>query len=135
MKTIFRPYKNNDKQAVQTILHELDFNLEAKLAAFWVVEIEQKIIGVMQVDEYTDFIFISNTGISNTFRKLGIASKFIEYIISHYKKPVYLHTIIPEFYLKNHFKIISKFDAVTKNPKECAECEPEKCVCMMRLPV
>jgi len=131
---IIRPATPANFPAIKQLLHELDLAENPQLKNFWVAEIDHKIIGVVQIDEYPDFIFISNLGVAKKFQKQKIASKILQQTLVHYAKPAYLHTIIPEFYIKNGFKIVTDFTAVAKNLSECQFCQPEKCVAMQKLP-
>ena len=122
MNIELRKYQKKDELLVKNILAELEFDFVVSLDNFRVM--------IAESDVYDDFIFISNFGISKIKRGCGFARLFIAQIKKYYQKTIYLYTIIPEFYLKLNFTCAPEFNAVAKNPKECALCCQENCVAM-----
>jgi len=130
-----RPAQETDKKELLKILKTLDlFYPSLSLKNFWVAEKNRKIIGVVQLKKYADFLFLSSLGIIEGERKLGIGAALLREILKNAKKNVYLYTIQPEFFKKFGFEIIPSSPKLpSKKPLECQSCIPEKCVCMVKL--
>ncbi|MFC1755561.1 GNAT family N-acetyltransferase [Thermoproteota archaeon] len=129
----FRKSKSKDSPYITQLLKDLDFykpGLDYSL--FWIAEADKKIVGILELEEYANFKFLSYVGVQPTWRKKGIAKSLIKYVANSCDKPVYLYTVIPEFYLKLGFRVIPPIaDLPAKDPMECSQCEPNKCVCMV----
>jgi N-acetylglutamate synthase-like GNAT family acetyltransferase len=110
-------------------------SLSQSFEGFWVAKKNGKIIGVLQLKEYPAFLFLSSLGVVKNQREHGIASTLIKESLKKQLKPVYLYTIIPDFFKKSGFEItIPPAFLPSKEAYECNYCQPDKCVCMVKYP-
>jgi N-acetylglutamate synthase-like GNAT family acetyltransferase len=103
--------------------------------AFWVAEQDGRIAGVLQFFEYEDFFFLSSLAVRPEARGNKIASQMIERLAAEARKPIYLYTIIPDFFKKLGFQD-SLFlpNLPSRDRYECADCHSDRCVCLVRQP-
>jgi N-acetylglutamate synthase-like GNAT family acetyltransferase len=126
-----------DKDAVIKILKDLDlYYAGLSFKDFWVAEKEGQIVGAAQLEVFPDFCFLSSVGVIPTEQHHGIAKQLLTELFSKCKdqKPVYLYTVIPEFFKKFGFTATHTLppDLPSKDRYECEYCFPEKCVTMVR---
>jgi len=132
----FRKALTGDKNKILKVLKELNLYYPSQsLEDFWVAEKEDEIIGVARLEEYKDCCFLSSLGILEAHRKKGAASSLLSEMTKGLKKNVYLYTIIPEFFEKFGFEAASLLPGLPpKEPLECKNCFPNRCVCMAKFP-
>jgi N-acetylglutamate synthase-like GNAT family acetyltransferase len=130
-----RPARRPDLKAIKKILEDLDlFYPSLPMQDFWVAEKEQEIVGTLQLKKYKNFLFLRALGVTKNNRDQGIATALIKETLKSADKNTYLYTIIPDFFKRFDFKIITPpADLPSKNQYECEYCHPEKCVCMVKL--
>ena len=118
-----------DFQKIQSILNELDLDhMNQDLDKFVVAADKQKIIGIAEISEYENFSFIYSFGIIKELQSKGYGKDFLSKLLKQLKKPVYLYTIIPEFFLKNGFVLTEFIEGLPPRSTEfCSNCEPDKC--------
>lgn len=86
---------------------------DSKYHIYSYMENDDKIKGyIILIDSY-DCYEIMKIGVKNNFRREGIGGKILEYIVTNYKKDIFLEVreknyIAREFYKKNKFKEIGK---------------------------
>ena len=132
---LIRPATSEDAPAIIKILKELDLYYQALIYKdFWVAEAAGEIIGTAQLEPHDDFVYLSSVGIKSNQQKHGAGRSFVEKLLLIIKQPVYLYTIIPDFFQKVGFKIDQNPPAnlPSKERYECEECFPDKCVTMVK---
>jgi N-acetylglutamate synthase-like GNAT family acetyltransferase len=129
-----RPAGKTDYDAIKKLLRELDlFYAALMMEGFWVAEKEGKIIGAAQLQDHGDFFFLGSLGVLAKERKKGVAATLLEKALGKADKDIYLYTIIPDFFRKFKFKIVSPLPGLpSKDRYECEDCHLDKCVCMVR---
>lgn len=135
MKILIRKADKKDQKEILEILKSLDLyypSLEMK--DFWVAESDKEILGVVQLEEHQDFIYLGSLAITQKYQGQGIAKKLLNETLSKLTKNIYLYTIIPEYFEKFGFKIAGWVppDLPSKERYECEFCHSEKCVCMVK---
>jgi N-acetylglutamate synthase-like GNAT family acetyltransferase len=131
-----RPANKNDWTTIKELLFEVDLYYSALIdEAFWVAEQDGRIVGVLQFKEYEDFFFLSSLAVRPEARGNKIASQMIEQLAAAARKPIYLYTIIPEFFKKLGFQASLFLPGLPSRDRyECVDCHPGKCVCLVRRP-
>lgn len=132
-----RAAQANDQDQVIKILKDLDLYY-AGLAYkdFWVAEQDRQIVGTAQLEVFPDFCFLSSVGIIEAEQKHGLAKILLTELFTKCKnkKPVYLYTIIPDFFAKFGFKPTTDLPSQIpgKERYECESCFPDRCVTMVK---
>lgn len=131
-----RKAKESDNPRILKILKDLDLYYEGlELKDFWVAEKDHKIIGAVQLQESENFFFLCCLSVIKEEQHKGIASSLLERVTQDTKKPVYLYTVIPEFFIKHGFSITELLPGLpSKERYECKYCYPEKCRTMVKYP-
>jgi N-acetylglutamate synthase-like GNAT family acetyltransferase len=131
-----RPSLKKDHALIQQILTDLELDYPGQnLADFFLAEVNQKIIGIVRLQFFADFIFLSSFGIIQAFQNQGLARYFLKEIKAMAKHPIYLHTIIPDFFQKNNFKLIKAPEFLPDREQfECELCAPKDCKCLIYEP-
>ena len=137
MSIIIRPARRSDQAQIIELLKELDlYYAGLELNDFWVAEEHCKIISTAQLEVFPEFCFLSSVGVKQTEQKHGIGQALLTELFSQCKnqKPVYLYTIIPDFFAKFGFKSTTDLPSQIpgKERYECQECHPERCITMVR---
>ncbi len=129
-----RPAANKDEKEILRLLDEADLRYrQESLDGFRVAEIEGEIAGIVRIKEFPDFLFLTSLGVAKAHRDRGVASALVNKATAEAKKPVYLYTIIPEFFKKLGFKIEENPPRLpSREIYGCDECLPGKCVVMKR---
>jgi len=129
-----RPAREKDISDIRSILKELemDYPIES-FDNFKVIVVKDEIAGAANLEEFDDFLFLSAFGIKPSYRRMGIASSFLNDLLANAKKNIYLYTTIPEFFGKFGFETTRPISNLPKKDKFCChECTPETCLCMVR---
>lgn len=130
-----RPCQPDDVESMSALLNALDFPVDSTLTGgvFWVVVLQQDVIGVCFVEHADPAVFISYVGVDPNFRKQGVSKQLINTISSHYQRDIYLDTVLPQIYLSMGFYITDRPDFLPdKVASECEHCQPQRCVCMVK---
>jgi len=132
-----RPARKEDKIKIIELLKETDLYYPAQnLNHFLVAEINQKVVGALQLKKYKNYFFLSSLGVKKTYEKQGIATSLLNYVQKNYQAPIYLYTIIPSFFAKFGFKPAKKLPRhlPSKDLLGCQDCQPQKCQCLVWMP-
>ena len=131
---IVRFHIQNDLLAIKQILAENDlFYPNQNLTDFWVAEQNNKVLGILQLENGPNYLFLSSLGVLQQYQNLGIASKMLHELTGNATQDVYLYTIIPRFFEKHGFKIIPAPTFIPSRSRfDCNNCERDKCVCMVK---
>lgn len=129
-----RQATDKDNPQILKLLKELDLYYEGlKLKDFWVAEKEEKIIGTAQLEEISDFIFLGSLGVDPKEQHKGTASHLLSIATKDTMKPIYLYTIIPEFFKRHGFEISPPVPGLPSKARyECESCHSERCVTMAK---
>jgi len=129
---MIRPADKSDHSAILEVLKEADllypYNV---LEGFTVVEENHQIVGVVRLQEINGIIFLTSLGVRTAWRGQGIASSLMKAVLSSNKKPIYLYTVIPDFFKRFGFAEMPA--PATLPPKQifgCEDCYPGRCICM-----
>ena len=132
---MIRPAYKSDQSAIMEVLKEAEllypYNV---LEGFMVAEEGLQIVGVVRLQEINGIIFLTSLGVRTAWRDQGIASALLKAVSRSTKKPIYLYTVIPEFFTRFGFAEMSA--PAILPPKQifgCEECYPARCVCMGRI--
>lgn len=131
-----RKATSSDKEAIDKILIELDINYSAQeYDNFYVAEVNGQVVGTARWNEYDEFFFLSSLGVALNSQNQHIATIMLDKLFNNIKKPVYIYTIIPDFFKKIGFKeTVPILTLPKKNLLECDDCFPGVCLCMVRDP-
>jgi N-acetylglutamate synthase-like GNAT family acetyltransferase len=137
MELSIRKADKKDEKAILEILKEMDvYYPSLEMKDFWVAEENEEILGVVQLEEYPDFVYLGSLAVKTGQQGRGIAKKLLNETLPKFSKNIYLYTIIPDFFVKFGFKAASwqPPDLPSKDRFECQFCHAEKCVCMVKYP-
>ena len=129
-----RKTNSKDVNSILVILEKCNLGTATqKFANYVVAEIDDKIVGVVEIIEADNFYFLSNLGVHPEHQKTGIASKLLETALRFSQKDTYLYTVIPTFFSKRGF-IITDFQHFlpSQNTFDCKDCDRNKCKCMVK---
>ncbi len=112
---------------------ELDYPA-MDLSCFWVAELDGVIVGVAEIKDFESCSLLSCVGVREELQGRGIGRELVGRVIREALHPVYLYTLVPDFFRKAGFR-----DAVNL-PRDlppraiygCIGCDPSRCRCMMR---
>ena len=130
-----RPARSSDLPIILEILDLADLRYRHEtLNGFHLAEIDGRIAGVVRLDEHPDFVFLTSLGVRPELQQQGIATTLLKSLFKDINKPIYLYTIIPEFFARLGFiKTDPRPDLPPKEIFGCDECFPERCRCMVKL--
>ncbi len=103
---------------------------------FHVLIENETIVGVVQIAPHTAYYFLSYMATRLGLHNKGLGSHLLSNLLSRLDKPVYLYTIIPEFYQRFGFITIQSQETLpAKDDSVCKFCMPEKCRTMKWTPL
>ena|SRR3989344_728771 len=131
-----RPAAKSDRGAILKIIEESGlYYPKQRLSGFWLAEENERVIGIIRLEKHRDFYFLSSLGVAKDRRDQGIATTLLKKVLNEAKEPVYLYTIIPDFFSRLGFKVVPRPSFLpVREIFNCGECQPEKCVCMIYSP-
>ncbi|MFA6169730.1 MAG: GNAT family N-acetyltransferase [Candidatus Margulisiibacteriota bacterium] len=123
-----------DLPQIKSILKSVDEDIAAQSwDNFRVAEKSGIVVGIVKIDEYKDYCFLSSLALQPSEQNQGIASFLMAQSLAQTKKDVYIYTIIPEFFRRFGFAPTAPPPFLPKKDKmECARCHPALCVCMVK---
>lgn len=135
---LIRPATTKDINQVKRVLSEADLHYEKEdYNGFLVAEKADRVIGIVRLEEHDDFLFLTSLGVATAYQQQGIASALMNSIISEAKKPIYLYTIISDFFKRFGFKPLTTQPPnhlPSKSPYGCDKCVPGHCLTMVKYP-
>lgn len=133
---IIRPATQQDWPAIKAILEAVDeYYATLSNEYFWAAEQDQQIIGVAQLKENNDYFFLSSLAVLPTAQGKRVASQLMEHFINKANKPIYLYTIIPDFFKRFGFKETNfTSNLPSRDNYECVDCHPDRCLCLVKKP-
>lgn len=123
----------NDYPLIQEILMELDLSYPSlHFESMWVAILNGEMIGVVELRFDSRFIFLASFGIRLTHQQKRLGLNFLKKIIAKATVPIYLYTVIPDFFKKAGFKVISTPPKMipTRDEFQCHLCTLSVCACM-----
>jgi len=101
---------------------------------FLVAEERGKIVGILGLKDFGEFLELVAVGVLEEYREMGIGKKLVEEALrTAGLKKVYLLTTIPKFYESLGFEKVDEVpEALKKDPAWCAGCDRDRCVVMLR---
>lgn len=100
---------------------ELDNN-DLRIEQFWVAKKNDSILGFVRMRDYIDCCELCSLGVIEIERLKGIGAKLVKQIIDIHKKPLYVVTIIPEFFKKSGFTEVENCpDKIIKKISFCEQ--------------
>ncbi|MFA5183604.1 MAG: GNAT family N-acetyltransferase [Syntrophales bacterium] len=131
---MIRNAREADLPQIKEVLKSVDEDIAAQSwDNFRVAEKSGTIAGVVKIDEYQDYYFLSSLALRPTEQNQGIASFLMAQSLAQIKKDVYIYTIIPEFFRRFGFAPTPPLPFLPKKDRmECSRCHPELCVCMVK---
>lgn len=129
---IFRKMTDGDLDEIMTILTEQDLIYPSLLFDnFWVAADEGKILSVSRLEEFDKFSFLSCVGIKAGHEGRGLTTKLIKELLGRQTRDVYLYTIIPGFFERLGFGVVSAIGELPQRTRfSCDKCNLEACTCM-----
>jgi N-acetylglutamate synthase-like GNAT family acetyltransferase len=126
---IIRAFSQDDIPEIISILKENDLYDDREiLTDLYVLISNENIVGVVQITPYPEYYFLSYMAIRIESQKKGMGSYLLNNILIRFDKPIYLFTIISDFYERFGFKIVNGNDILPpKDDAACRICIPEKC--------
>jgi len=129
-----RPANDNDAPGILKVLDESDLHYSSEvLKDFYLCEEDGQIVGTVRLEEHQDFVFLTSLGVLPAHRHQGIATSLLINVLANLTKPVYLYTVIPDFFTKYGFTETTIYpDLPPKQIFGCDECVPGHCVVMAK---
>jgi N-acetylglutamate synthase-like GNAT family acetyltransferase len=134
---LIRSATPKDYQAIINIMKDLDLYYSGMTTDnFWVAEADDEISGAVQLEPHQDFVYLASLGVKPNKQKQGIGRLLLRKLLPDIVQPVYLYTIIPEYFQQFDFKIDPHPPAnlPSKDRYECEDCFTDKCVTMVKYP-
>lgn len=131
-----RASRPEDENQIRFILFEQDLGYQdLAFSSFWVAEGDGEIISILRLEEFADFYFCSAVGTRSVHQHRGHSSRLILSVLGKCRKPVYLYTIIPDFFSRFGFTLSETPSKLPPRSRfDCPRCEPDRCACMVRIP-
>ena len=121
-----------------TILHllgalELGYP-SVDLSCFWVAESVSGILAVAELKELRCLSLLSCVGVRDELQGQGIGRRFVEFVVLQTRLPVYLYTLVPDFFRKAGFRLVDSAppELPPRSMYGCSGCDPSICACMVR---
>ncbi len=112
---------------------ELDYaNMD--LSCFWVAELDGVIVGMAELKELETCSLLSCVGVREELQGRGIGHELVDRVVREAHHPVYLYTLVPDFFRKAGFHNATSLppDLPPRASYGCAGCDPSRCLCLMR---
>jgi len=130
---IVRTAKAEDFPAIRHLAEKLYLDsADMQAEEFVVAEDEGKVAGIGRIIKHPDCLEIATFGVEEAFRKQGVGKKLLGELIKKANGPVYLATIIPEYFEKMGFKKTPKTPpSMAKKSDWCEGCSRQNCTVMI----
>jgi N-acetylglutamate synthase-like GNAT family acetyltransferase len=134
MPVVIRPAQPSDLAAIILVLDAADLRYSTEtLTDFTVAEAAGQIAGVVRLEEHPQFLFLTSLGVLPAQKNKGIASSLVRAVLKDQAKPVYLYTIIPDFFRRFGFTESALIPGLpAKEIYGCDQCVPGRCVVMVK---
>ncbi len=131
-----RSARADERDAVMSIVNEQDLGYQTlRFDSFRVTVHDREIVSILRIEELPLFYFISAVGTKSGRQGRGFAARLLNAVILGCQKPIYLYTIIPDFFARFGFRAMSAPPYIPQRSLfACDRCEPERCACMILEP-
>ena len=100
---------------------------------FWVADDGRDIAGIVALKRHADCDELVSLGVDQRYRKKGLGRMLVRALLDSTPAPIYLATIIPEFFERCGFVRASAAPAgMSKDPSWCEGCPKDRCTPMIR---
>ena len=126
-----------DRAAILEIIKQQELSYPTQtLDNFWVAEEKGRVVGIADLWEFRNFLFLSSVGVAANRQHRGIATKLLNTMLSGLGKDVFLFTVTPDFFGKFGFRVVAEppKGLPPRSIFACGNCTPATCVCMCRRP-
>ncbi len=124
-----------DHAAILAITRALELDYPAMdLSCFWVAELDGEIVGVAELKDLESCSLLSCVGVRERLQGRGIGRKLVDRVVREALYPVYLYTLVPDFFRKAGFRDAGVLprDLPPRAFYGCLGCDPARCLCLMR---
>lgn len=125
----------SDHAIILQLAHVLELTYPAMdLSRFWVVESDGAIVGIAELKDLETCSLLSCVGVREELQGRGIGRVLVDRVSREAHFPVYLYTLVPEFFRKAGFRdpLSLPPDLPPRAMYGCSTCNPELCLCLMR---
>jgi N-acetylglutamate synthase-like GNAT family acetyltransferase len=104
------------------------------LPCFWVAELDGVTVGVAELKDLESCSLLSCVGVREELQGRGIGRELVDRVVREALHPVYLYTLVPDFFRKAGFRDPSALppDLPPRAIYGCIGCDPSRCLCLMR---
>jgi N-acetylglutamate synthase-like GNAT family acetyltransferase len=121
-RSIKQPDENEFLQVKQLVEDFWLDNMDMKPEQFFILSENGKVIAFGRLRKYDDATELCTLGIAKEFRGKGYGSALVLHLLKQANTEVFAVTVIPDFFLKFGFKIVSEYPQSIENKcKLCAE--------------
>lgn len=116
MSTKISPCTVSDFELVKNYIREYELdNRELKVEEFLVMHQNHTLVGFGRVRRYYNFSEMCSLGIVKEFRNKGFGEQLVHALQQHSQQPLYLVTIVPEYFKNYGFKICTHYPKEIEN--------------------
>jgi N-acetylglutamate synthase-like GNAT family acetyltransferase len=129
-----RPATAADAPRIVKILDEADLRYQQEtFNGFLLAEKAGEVTGVVRLEEHPDFIFLTSLGVAAAHQHQGVATALLNYVLQAVRQPIYLYTVIPDFFRRFGFRETIPLPGLPdKTIYGCNACFPGQCVVMVK---
>jgi len=104
------------------------------LSCFWVAELDGVTVGVAELKDLESCSLLSCVGVREELQGRGIGRELVDRVVREALHPVYLYTLVPDFFRKAGFRDATSLprDLPPRAIYGCLGCDPSRCLCLMR---
>ncbi len=135
MNVSVRKARSADHAGVLGLLRALDLVYPSMdLSCFWVAEAGGLLAGVAELKRGETFALLSCVGVREDLQGRGIGRELVERITSRVSSPVFLYTVVPDFFRKAGFRDATHLPPglPQRSVYGCSGCTPALCRCLVR---
>ncbi len=124
-----------DHETILEMTRALELDYPAMdLSCFRVAELDGVIVGVAELKELETCSLLSCVGVREDLQGRGIGHELVERVVQEALHPVYLYTLVPDFFRKAGFRDAGVLprDLPPRAFYGCLGCDPTRCLCLMR---
>lgn len=128
-----RPAQPDDFPAIRALAEKLLLDsADLRAEEFVIAEDTGTIAGLGRLIEHPDCLEIATFGVEEAFRKQGVGKKLLGELVKRAQGPVYLATIVPEYFEKMGFEKAPQIPpSMVKKADWCEGCSRQNCTVMV----